>query len=63
MENLESFIRRMAQSECMMDDPEFNVQDHCGGNYDDAYSLGQDDGYAMLAREILKRFFDDTTPN
>ena len=52
----------MANSECMIDSDDFNIQDHCGGNYDDAYSIGQDDGYALLAREILKRFFD-AAPN
>lgn len=62
MESLESFLKRMANSECMIDSDDFNIQDHCGGNYDDAYSTGQDDGYALLAREILKRFFD-AAPN
>ena len=63
MESLESYIRRMASSECLADDPNFIIGDSCGGNSDDAYNIGIDDGYAMLAREILRLFFPDAAAN
>jgi hypothetical protein len=39
-------------------DDNFEDFDPCsfsGGNYDDAYYIGQDDGEVSLAREILER--------
>ena len=34
-------------------DPEFNPMDCYGGNFDDAYNGGYNDGQAVLATEIL----------
>ncbi len=58
LEDLELYIRNMSKSKCMSDDPEFNINDCCGGNYDEAYSIGVDDGYALLARELISKFFN-----
>lgn len=47
-------LKKMAERECWCDDEEFNPCDYSGGNFDDAYYGGQDDGEALLAKEILK---------
>ena len=31
----------------------FNVMDDSGGNFDDAYSMGTDDGEIYMARQVL----------
>jgi hypothetical protein len=33
----------------------FNARDASGDNYDDAYSMGQDDGEILFARGLLKQ--------
>lgn len=38
------------------DDPDFMVNDYAGGNIDDAYSIGFDDGYASACRYMLESF-------
>jgi hypothetical protein len=35
------------------DDEDAIVYDHCGGNVDDAYGMGQSDGEISMARDIL----------
>lgn len=35
------------------DADDLTIYDYCGGNYDDAYQLGLDDGEAFEARAIL----------
>jgi len=35
------------------DNEDFNVYDWSGGNVDDAFEMGLDEGYTLLAREIL----------
>jgi hypothetical protein len=35
------------------DDDDAVVYDYCGGNVDDAYSMGQSDGEISMARDIL----------
>lgn len=44
-------LKKMARREPWADDA---VYDNSGGNYDDAYAGGIDDGQTYLAREILK---------
>lgn len=47
-------LKKAAQRETWDDDAEnFNPHDHSGGNFDDAYFHGQEDGETHLAREIL----------
>lgn len=47
-------LEKLASRDCWNSDPEFNPCDFSGGNYDDAYSGGYDDGMADLAKEVLK---------
>lgn len=41
------------------DTPHFSPYDASGGNSDDAYSLGIDDGEILLARSLLREFFGE----
>ncbi len=47
-------LKRLAERECWCDDKGFCSSDYCGGNFDDAYYGGSDDGEALLARAMLK---------
>jgi len=47
-------LTKLAGRECWSDDENFMVDDYAGGNFDDAYSGGVEDGEASLARELLK---------
>jgi hypothetical protein len=53
-EKLEKLAARRCWDE---EDCEFNPMDQSGGNYDDAYNGGFDDGATDLARELLYEFF------
>ena len=47
-------LKALAAEETLFEgDGGSNPYDASGGNYDDAYSLGVDDGEISLAREIL----------
>jgi hypothetical protein len=50
IEKLDSIAKKSPH--CDKDD--FNAYDYSGGNYDDAYALGCDDGERLLAAEILE---------
>mgnify|MGYP006284910695 CR=1 FL=1 len=52
LEKILALIEKTAESDAFSDDEDFNVQDHAGGNFDDAYALGVDDGYTLFAREL-----------
>lgn len=54
MEKIKAELERLAACKASCDDENFMVNDYAGGNIDDAYSLGQDDGEIMLARNLLK---------
>ncbi len=41
------------EEECLNSDNVFNVDEHCGGNYDDCYALGKEVGEAQFAEELL----------
>lgn len=55
MDNLIALIRERAADKMHMEDS-FDPGD--GGNYDDAYYMGSDDGEIAFARELL-RLIDD----
>lgn len=55
MEKLIQEVIKNANVECFSDDEDFNVMDHCGGNYDDAYSIGVGDGWVEFARYLSKK--------
>lgn len=37
----------------------FDPKDYSGGNFDDCYSMGIDQGYKLQAEHILGRFFKE----
>ena len=45
----------IAKKPAWSDNPDFTIYDYSGGNYDDAYYGGYDDGEISLAREILTK--------
>lgn len=45
-------IRRYADGRVKQDDPNFDLYGWCGGNFDDAYTMGVDDGEVMLAQSL-----------
>lgn len=46
-------LKIQARQSMLYDDSESDIYGSCGGNYDDAYNLGQSDGETSLARMIL----------
>lgn len=55
LDQLLNAIRVNSRGATLNDDEEnFDIQGACGGNFDDAYSLGVDDGYTLFARELMK---------
>ena len=46
-------ILKAAKRECWTDNEDFSAYEYCGGNYDDAYQGGCEDGYSDLAMCIL----------
>lgn len=53
MEELIKELKKLAERECWGDEEDFNPDDFSGGNYDDAYQGGYDDGQSKLASRIL----------
>jgi hypothetical protein len=54
----ELFIERMkklARRECWNADPQMDAYSFSGGNFDDAYNGGYEDGACDMAREVLKK--------
>ena len=54
MQNLIQKIKEVADKNVRSDDPDFAVYDYCGGNMDDAYSAGCEDGEVIFARQLLE---------
>ncbi|MDP2692443.1 MAG: hypothetical protein Q8O88_02250 [bacterium] len=52
-------LKELAKKTAGFDNDDFNTYDDSGGNFDDAYYRGCDDGEISLARGILKEFFKD----
>ena len=45
-------IRKMAKKDMDWEDDDFEVHSYCGGNVDDAYQRGEEQGELSMAREI-----------
>ena len=58
MEELVKMLKGLAKQDMRSDNDDFNPMDASGGNYDDAYSMGLEDGVVFLARRIIKEFFN-----
>ena len=55
-EQLKIKLISLARKKATTENDDFNAFDYSGGNYDDAYYLGAEDGEILLAREILETF-------
>lgn len=56
-EEMKAYLETLAARETWTDDlEEFNPYDMSGGNYDDAYYGGENDGETLLARHLLEKF-------
>jgi hypothetical protein len=53
MEKLIEKLTLLANRKCWCEDRDFCPCDYSGGNFDDAYWGGHEDGQAQLANEIL----------
>ncbi len=53
MQNLKEYLEKISRTDREVE----SVYDSCGGNYDDAYSIGVDNGMAYLAKELLEKYF------
>lgn len=58
IETLHNFLLEKANRGCWIEDEDFNPYEFSGGNYDDAYFGGSADGEALLAKQLLKEFFN-----
>ena len=54
MNEIKEKLKELAEKGSHLDEEGFSVFDWSGGNIDDAYSMGLDDGEISLARELLK---------
>lgn len=52
LEEIREFIREAAKRKSLLDKEDFNIYDWSGGNVDDAFSLGLQEGETLLAQEI-----------
>ncbi len=57
--SIKEYLEKIASQKAVQDEEDFNPQDYCGGNYDDAFALGEDDGEIFLARALLEKFFKE----
>lgn len=51
-EEFKKRLLKLAKKKARCDKEDFMVDDYAGGNIDDAYSIGADDGEILMAREI-----------
>lgn len=53
------YIENIASRKVSSDDKNFDVMSWSGGNFDDAYALGYEDGLTVFAQTILTRLKGD----
>jgi hypothetical protein len=46
-------ITKRAEQNIRREEEDFDLYSYCGGNYDDAYSIGVRDGEIQFARDLL----------
>ena len=51
-------LTNLAKRELACEQEDFDPQDFSGGNFDDAYAMGERDGEIGFARQLLKDYFD-----
>ena len=54
-EEVITYLKTVANKDAHGDSEDFNAYDYSGGNFDDAYQLGVDDGEINMARELMAR--------
>lgn len=47
-------LRKLAAQDMDWENEEFEVHSYCGGNIDDAYQRGEEQGEISMAREIVE---------
>lgn len=57
---IRTFLEQFASRRCWFEDEGISIYDFCGGNYDDAYEGGWEDGEAFLARSLLNMLDEET---
>ncbi len=58
MPNLIEFLQILSKQRAWSDNPSFSAFDHSGGDYDEAYNGGYNDGETILARYIIDKYMD-----
>ncbi len=58
---LKTFAQKRSDYDHRAEDDYLDPQDMSGGNFDDCYNMGIDEGYTQLAREILDTLSIDYT--
>ncbi|NBR06958.1 MAG: hypothetical protein EBT92_14470 [Planctomycetes bacterium] len=53
MNELVEMLKKLTKNPARCDSEDFMVNDDCGGNVDDAYQIGYDDGQTHLAETVL----------
>ena len=57
---MKKYLEELATQSTLQDDIDnFNPYESCGGNCDDCYYLGVEDGEIHLARHLLEKFFKE----
>jgi hypothetical protein len=56
---MEQELLKLAMRETWTDSDDFNPYEQSGGNYDDAYYAGRDDGETSLAKRLLTKYFPE----
>lgn len=56
-EKLKEMLEKLANRETWIGGGDFNPMEFSGGNYDDCYSRGMDDGETLLAKLLLEQLF------
>ena len=54
LEILLQAIKKVAFRTIQSDNEDFDLNDYAGGNIDDAYEIGQNEGEVYFARQLLK---------
>lgn len=56
-DSIKEYLESIANNESVGDKEDFDAQGHGGGNFDDAYQLGVNDGQVFLAQHLLATYW------
>jgi hypothetical protein len=57
-DSLYDFLKEIASKKVRREQEDFNAYDWSGGQPDDAWDMGAEDGRIELAQELLEKFFE-----